>query len=177
MEWIRQATLRIAINPGPGTIIQSGTSLFTPRSINRGFRMPIWKVLFIPWTPMTQCVQQGTRCLRIIGCGPFESEADCELWFHSEISNVVLTSQFPVVTQSSHIKPPRVDNISEEIDAVYSVKFNQVRTVLAKGEMKRNLIQAHFWQYGNISLNRVQKRLLQELRGCVTSESWSSLLG
>ncbi|KXX77148.1 hypothetical protein MMYC01_207562 [Madurella mycetomatis] len=97
----------------------------------------------------------------------FESEADCELWFHSEISNIVLPAwnQFPVVTQTSHTKPPRVDNISEEVDAVYSVRFGGGRTVLAIGEMKRNLVDARLWQRGNIYSNAGQKKLSQELRG------------
>lgn len=99
----------------------------------------------------------------------FESEADCELWFHSEISNIVLPAwnQFPVVTQTLHTKPPRVDNISEEVDAVYSVRSGGGRTVLVIGEMKRNLLDASLWQRGNISSNAGQKKLSRELRGCV----------
>jgi len=98
-----------------------------------------------------------------------ESEADCELWFHSEVSNIVLAawSQFPVVTQSSHIKPPRDDQrISEEVDAVYSIKTRTVsRAVLAIGEMKRNRVDPDRWQSGDISSLPGQVKLSQELRG------------
>ncbi|KAK0655405.1 hypothetical protein B0T16DRAFT_451094 [Cercophora newfieldiana] len=96
-----------------------------------------------------------------------ECEADCELWFHTEISNVVLAAwnQYPRVTQSSHIKPPRENNISEEVDSMYCVKDGQTKTVLAIGEMKRNLIKPRYWQAGNISSSSNQEKLSKELRG------------
>ncbi|KAK0701106.1 hypothetical protein B0T21DRAFT_321997 [Apiosordaria backusii] len=96
-----------------------------------------------------------------------QSEADCELWFHSEISNIVLAAwnQYPVVTQTSHTKPPLIANISEEVDTTYSVKFGATRTVLAIGEMKRNLVDPRLWQGGDISSSASQKKLSQELRG------------
>jgi len=96
-----------------------------------------------------------------------ESEADCELWFHAEISNVVLTAwnHYPRVTQSSQIKPPRENSISEEVDSMYCVKDGQTKTVLTIGEMKRNLIQRMYWQAGNISRSSSQEKLSKELRG------------
>ena len=101
----------------------------------------------------------------------FATEADCELWFHSEISNVVLPvwSRYPVVTQTSHTKPPHVNNISEEVDAVYSTTVGDHTTVLAIGEMKRDLIEETLWQLGNISSSEGQKKLSQELRGYLCS--------
>lgn len=103
----------------------------------------------------------------------FESEADCELWFHSEVSSIVLAAwnQYLAVTQTSHTKPPRVVNIAEAVDSTYSVRFGGNRTVLAIGEMKRNLILADIWQYDQIPSNPAQKKLSQELRGCVTLAS------
>ncbi|KAK0640842.1 hypothetical protein B0T16DRAFT_514790 [Cercophora newfieldiana] len=96
-----------------------------------------------------------------------ESEADCELWFHTEISNVVLSAwnQFPPVTQCSHIKPPREDSIAEEVDTMYCVKDGGVKTVIAIGEMKRNLINSELWQIGDISSSSRQEKLSKELRG------------
>ncbi|KAL2255464.1 hypothetical protein VTK26DRAFT_3346 [Humicola hyalothermophila] len=96
-----------------------------------------------------------------------ETEADCELWFHTEISNVLLAawSRYPEVMQTSHTKPPRVESIPEEVGSTHSVKFGGVRTVLAIGEMKRNLIDVRAWQRGDISNKSAQKELSQELRG------------
>ncbi|KAK3317701.1 hypothetical protein B0T19DRAFT_469449 [Cercophora scortea] len=96
-----------------------------------------------------------------------ECEADCELWFHTEISNVVLAAcnQYPLVTQSSHIKPPRENNISEAVDSMYCVKDGQTKTVLAIGEMKRNPVKPQDWQAGDISSSPNQKNLSKELRG------------
>ncbi|AEO69952.1 uncharacterized protein THITE_2171159 [Thermothielavioides terrestris NRRL 8126] len=96
-----------------------------------------------------------------------ECEADCELWFHTEVSNVVLAgwNRYPQVTQTSHTKPPRVENIPEEVDAMYTIKYRNERTVIAIGEMKRNLIQAAAWQAGNVLQVAGQKMLSRELRG------------
>ncbi|KAK3363937.1 hypothetical protein B0T25DRAFT_470175 [Lasiosphaeria hispida] len=96
-----------------------------------------------------------------------ESEADCELWFHTEISNIVLAAwnRFPQVTQCSHIKPPREDSIAEEVDTMYCVKDGGTKTVIAIGEMKRNLINSQLWQKGDISSSSGQEKLSKELRG------------
>lgn len=101
-----------------------------------------------------------------------ESEADCELWWHTEISNVVLAawSRYPTVLQHSHIKPPIASHVAEEVDTMYTVKNspdrqNGHRTVLVIGEFKRNLIHAASWQSGDISARPGQVRLSRELRG------------
>ncbi|KAK4152614.1 hypothetical protein C8A00DRAFT_16102 [Chaetomidium leptoderma] len=96
-----------------------------------------------------------------------ETEADCELWFHTEISNIVLAAwnEYRGVTQSSHIKPPRTDRIPEEVDSTYTVKVRNERTVLAIGEMKRNLVENVRWQQGSLGGSMGQVKLSQELRG------------
>ncbi|KAH6622675.1 hypothetical protein F5144DRAFT_336230 [Chaetomium tenue] len=96
-----------------------------------------------------------------------DTEADCELWFHTEISNVVLAAwnECREITQSSHIKPPSVDRISEEVDSTYTVKLNMDRTVLVIGEMKRNLLRNDWWQKGDLGSAPGQAKLSKELRG------------
>jgi hypothetical protein len=96
-----------------------------------------------------------------------DTEADCELWFHTEISNVVLAAwnRCREVTQSSHIKPPSVQRIAEEVDSTYTVKLSMSRTVLAIGEMKRNLLRDDRWQRGNLVDAPGQAKLSKELRG------------
>ncbi|KYK60910.1 hypothetical protein DCS_02050 [Drechmeria coniospora] len=96
-----------------------------------------------------------------------QTEADCELWFHSEISNVVLAawSQYPALTQTSHSKPMGDKAVAEEIDATYAFRSRHHKVALAIGEMKRNLINPGPWQRGNISMDMTQKRLSKELRG------------
>ena len=110
---------------------------------------------------MSPAVAPNQRAWRL------ESEADCELYFHTEISNVVLAAwnQYREVTQSSHNKPPSVQHISEEVDSTYTVKFSKGRTVLAIGEMKRNLIDAERWQLGDVARAAGQVKLSKELRG------------
>jgi hypothetical protein len=100
----------------------------------------------------------------------FEMEADCENWFHSEVSNVVLAAwaSNPPVLQTSHCKPLGEDNIPENVDVTYSVEIGGQRRALAIGEMKRNLVHAASWQGGDLSRKSSQKRLSQELRGSVT---------
>lgn len=96
-----------------------------------------------------------------------DTEADCELWFHTEISNVVLAAwnECREVTQSSHIKPPSVRRIAEEVDSTYTVKLSMNRTVLAIEEMKRNRVRGIRWQRGNLGDNPGQVKLSRELRG------------
>ena len=98
----------------------------------------------------------------------FEVEADCENWFNSEVSNVVLAAWFnyPSVLQTSHGKPLTDEYISECVDSTYSTRIGGHRVPLAIGEMKRGLINAERWQAGDISSREAQKRLSQELRGC-----------
>ena len=99
----------------------------------------------------------------------FEVEADCENWFNSEISNVVLAAwmRYPALLQTSHNKPLTEETISENVDSTYSTKIGNQRVSLVIGEMKRNLIAPQDWQAGDISTKGVQKKLSQELRGCV----------
>ncbi|KAK3317509.1 hypothetical protein B0T19DRAFT_405201 [Cercophora scortea] len=98
-----------------------------------------------------------------------ESEADCENWFNSEISNVVLAAwtAYPDILQTSHTKPLTKENISQNIDSTYSTKVRGggIRVPLVIGEMKRNLINPDDWQEGDITRSVAQTRLSQELRG------------
>lgn len=98
----------------------------------------------------------------------FESEADCELWFHTEISNTVLAGwgKYPQVTQSSHNKPPTAESIKKEVDSTYTIKWAPgERGVIAIGEMKRaTLRDSDEWQNGRLTSSG-QILLSQELRG------------
>lgn len=60
------------------------------------------------------------------------------------------------------------DSIPEEVDSIYCVKNGQTKTVLAIGEMKRNLISTGSWQGGNINSIPGQQRLSKELRRWVS---------
>ena len=97
----------------------------------------------------------------------FEMEADCENWFHTEVSNVVLAAwaRYPSVLQSSHIKPLTDETIPENVDITYSVKLGQRRFPLAIGEIKRNLISADVWSRGGTLTSVRQQKLSRELRG------------
>lgn len=101
----------------------------------------------------------------------FETEADCENWFNTEIVNVVLSvwSCYPSILQSSHNKPVSEENIPENIDSIFTFKLRGAKRVLAIGEIKRNLIKPTLWQRGNPSTSASQKKLSQELRGCVSN--------
>ncbi|KAH7465221.1 hypothetical protein FOMA001_g17346 [Fusarium oxysporum f. sp. matthiolae] len=94
-----------------------------------------------------------------------ETEADCENWFNSEITNVVLSAwnTYPPITQSSHTKPISEENITENIDCTFSVKIGNQRRTVAIGEFKRNLISAE-WQTGSINKSG-QRTFSKELRG------------
>ena len=96
----------------------------------------------------------------------FEVEADCESWFHAEVSNVVLSAwaSYPAILQSSHNKPPREERIGENVDILYSFKKEGVKYPLAIGEVKRNLINPSNWQSSD-SLRSSQDKLSRELRG------------
>lgn len=100
----------------------------------------------------------------------FESEADCEGWFISEICNIVLSAwaRYPSVTLSQQNKPLSDVNISENVDLTFSSRIGNRRAALVVGESKRNLIDADLWQGGNPSQRGPQKKLSQELRGYVT---------
>ncbi|EWG52271.1 hypothetical protein FVEG_11054 [Fusarium verticillioides 7600] len=53
-----------------------------------------------------------------------ETEADCENWFNTEITKVVLSAwhDYPPLMQTSHTKPLSEENISENVDCTFSVK-------------------------------------------------------
>ncbi|KAF5564823.1 hypothetical protein FPHYL_4522 [Fusarium phyllophilum] len=95
-----------------------------------------------------------------------ETEADCENWFNTEITNVVLSAwhDYPPLMQTSHTKPLSEENISENVDCTFSVKYGQKRYTVAIGEFKRNLIDPQQWQSGSITRSG-QRSLSQELRG------------
>lgn len=95
----------------------------------------------------------------------FETEADIETWWHTEISSVALAAfaRFPQVTQTSHTKPLREVNIPENVDSTYAVYMNNTRVSQVIVEAKRNLIDLTEWQNGRLS--RPQQRLAKELRG------------
>lgn len=96
-----------------------------------------------------------------------ETEADCENWFNTEIVNVVLSAwhAYPPITQTSHTKPLRDVNISENIDMTFSIKVGSKRYTMAIGEIKRNLLEPVVWQNGRVATAASQAKLSQELRG------------
>lgn len=66
-------------------------------------------------------------------------EADCELWFHTEISNVIMPAWAvgrPMMTQPSHIKPPHNSRTTQAVDLVYTMKYRGTSIVIAIGELK-----------------------------------------
>ncbi|KAK0723363.1 hypothetical protein B0T26DRAFT_773113 [Lasiosphaeria miniovina] len=99
-----------------------------------------------------------------------DTEADVELFFHTEVSNAVLAkwNGYPLVTQPSHARNPASGMAADEmVDAIYTVDVQNnvgtARTVITIGEMKRNIIAPRTWQNGNLYGNREQLRLSQEL--------------
>jgi len=99
-----------------------------------------------------------------------EAEEDITVWFHTEISNVVLPawSCTPDVLQACQPKPrnPGPQQIPEMVDIVYALADSKSnKQPLAIGEMKRNLIAWNRWQSGNIGDKGLQANLSRELRG------------
>ncbi len=95
----------------------------------------------------------------------FETEADIENWWHTEISSVALAgfAMYPEVTQTSHTKPLGEANVAENIDSTYAVYMNNTRVAQVILEAKRNLIDLTEWQNGRLS--KPQQRLAKVLRG------------
>lgn len=95
-----------------------------------------------------------------------DSEADAVLWFHTEISNVVLAAftGYPVVIQASHEKPLTGDRVDQVVDASYSIQYGNKRLPVAVGEFKRGLLRFEHWQSGNMRHGQ-QTIISQELRG------------
>ncbi|RSL61279.1 hypothetical protein CEP54_006328 [Fusarium duplospermum] len=62
----------------------------------------------------------------------FESEADRENYFNTEVADVTLAAwkRFPSVIQTSHCKPLSRPDISEKIDSIFSAKFSGERAPL-----------------------------------------------
>lgn len=97
------------------------------------------------------------------------SVADRELWFHTEISNIVLAvwSQYPTVLQTSHSRPHEVSTPADEVATAYSIQRGSSRAFLVVGEIRKNVINRDVWQSGNLTTKATQNRLSQELRGYV----------
>ncbi|KAJ3528748.1 hypothetical protein NM208_g10064 [Fusarium decemcellulare] len=97
----------------------------------------------------------------------FETEADCENWFNTEIVSVVLSAfnAYPVLMQTSHAKPLSEETITENTDLTFSVKIGNRRHAVAIGEMKRNILEPRAWRTGNVSAAKQQEKLSKELRG------------
>lgn len=97
------------------------------------------------------------------------SAADRQLWFHTEISNIVLAawSRYPAVVQTSHPKPQGFNNPADEVPIAYSMQRGSIRAILAVGEIKRNVIDREVWKSGHLDAEVTQERLSQELRGYV----------
>ncbi|RBQ73107.1 hypothetical protein FVER14953_11054 [Fusarium verticillioides] len=96
----------------------------------------------------------------------FETEADCENWFNTEITNVVLSAwhAHPTMVQTSHTRPLNEENIAENVDCTFSVTHGEKRYTVAIGEFKRNLIHEDEWRNGSITRSD-QQSLSRELRG------------
>ncbi|KAK1749602.1 hypothetical protein QBC47DRAFT_465494 [Echria macrotheca] len=92
-----------------------------------------------------------------------DTESDMALWFHTEVSNVVLAAwnDNPAAVQSCEAKPWTEEPISETVDVTYSLSAGD-KPPLAIGEFKRNLINVFEWRTGNL---RISQRLSRELRG------------
>lgn len=95
--------------------------------------------------------------------------ADRELWFHTEISNIVLAawSRYPAVVQTSHPKPQGFNSPADEVPIAYSMQRGSIRAILAVGEIKRNVIDREVWKSGHLDAEGTQERLSRELRGYV----------
>ncbi|RSL86981.1 hypothetical protein CEP52_015658 [Fusarium oligoseptatum] len=95
----------------------------------------------------------------------FETEADIEHWWHTEVSDVVLAAwqRYPAIVQTDHTAPLGDKNIPENVDSTYAMYLGSSRAPVIIGEMKRNLIRVDAWCQGTV--NEAQQRLAQELRG------------
>ncbi|KAJ4307647.1 hypothetical protein N0V84_012591 [Fusarium piperis] len=95
----------------------------------------------------------------------FETEADIEHWWHTEVSDVVLAAwhRYPTVVPTDHTNPLGDVNIPQNVDSTYAMYIDGSRAPVIIGEMKRNLIRAREWNRGE--LGNPQLALSQELRG------------
>lgn len=94
------------------------------------------------------------------------SEADGVLWFHTEISNVVLSAfaSCPGIIQASHEKVLDEERVDQIVDTSYSIPYGNERLPVAIGEFKRGLLRLEHWQSGRVRAGP-QATLSRELRG------------
>jgi len=93
------------------------------------------------------------------------TEADCAVWFHTEVSNIVLSAwNLPDVLETNQARPG-ADDGQEVVDVVYALAHRRShQRPLAIGEWKRNLIKPGKWRHG---MPCEQVNLSRELRGQV----------
>jgi hypothetical protein len=99
----------------------------------------------------------------------FDTESSIQLWFETEISNIVLAAwnRYPILLQSLQSPPLREQTVAETVDSQYSLRLsNGARVPVVIAESKRNLISARQWQQGRLETTN-QERLSRELRGRV----------
>ncbi|KAL8346184.1 hypothetical protein RB598_000199 [Gaeumannomyces tritici] len=92
-----------------------------------------------------------------------DTESDMAIWFHTEISNVVLAvwNHCPPALQTSEAKARTQQPDPETVDVTYSLAIRGGnKPPLVIGEFKRNLIDGAKWREG-----RPHASLSQELRG------------
>jgi hypothetical protein len=106
-----------------------------------------------------------------------ETEEDCGVWFHTEVSNIILPawSDHPIVLQTCQSKPASTtESIKENIDMIHALGDSRLQKLpLVIGEWKRNIIRFNAWQSGNIGPAGPQANLSRELRGSVPPENIS----
>lgn len=97
----------------------------------------------------------------------FETEADCQLWFTTEISNVVLAAfnRYPNILQTAEGKSLTEATLPETVDLSYTVKFNGIEYPVVIGEMKRATLHPVKEWYDGVLDRKSSKQLSQELRG------------
>lgn len=95
----------------------------------------------------------------------FETEADIEHWWHTEVSDVVLAAwhRYPTIVPTDHTNTPGDVNVPQSVDSTYAMYIQGERAPVIIGEMKRNLIQANEWIRGDPG--EPQRVLSRELRG------------
>ncbi|AEO63323.1 uncharacterized protein THITE_2108411 [Thermothielavioides terrestris NRRL 8126] len=98
-----------------------------------------------------------------------ETEEDCGVWFHTEVSNIVLPAwnDRPAVLQTCQSKPASTTkSIKENVDMIYALADSHLqKRPLVIGEWKRNIIRSKAWLAGNIGTAGTQVNLSRELRG------------
>ncbi len=92
------------------------------------------------------------------------SEKDGHLWFHTEVSNIVLAAfaHHPNIMDAAEEKALTEETSNVTVDLGYSVKFNDHSRHLAIGEFKRGLLDFRIWQSGKLTGKQVA--FSQELR-------------